>query len=529
MREVSWGWEEESTPAPQAQPKQMMADGQGGGWGFPEDESSNAQGGGWSLQEEGANGGNGGNGENGANERSRESSSNNNNNGRGGRRGPQERDRVKDEQLVQGLLDTLQSVHVKLADKQADVNSPLYSVQNFEQLGLDEQLLKGIYAMKFVKPSKVQERALPLLLANPPQNMIAQSQSGTGKTAAFVLTMLSRVDTTTPEAGIQAVCLTPTRELARQILDVVQTMGQFTGVTAALALPETVGVERAPITAHLVIGTPGTMLTLERRQLMDLSRVRIFVLDEADVMLDKEGMGMQSMRVRNACPEECQLLLFSATFSDSVMEFAHRIIPNANELTLKREELSVDAIKQYWMDCRSYHHKMDMLSALYGLMTIGQSIIFMATRASAEEVQARMESEGHRTSLIHGGMEPAQRDAVIDEFRQGKTKVLLATNVLARGIDIQQVSLVVNFDMPLTAPDRLPDPETYLHRIGRTGRFGRVGIAINFISNRESREALEAFREFFGREIVEIPTDDLELLESKLASTSIESSNPMTV
>lgn len=509
MREVSWGFEDETTSTtPEPAAVKVAApdnnttnsnDSNNNQWTVKEDAEikDNAEGG-WGLEEDAAI------------ERS--------NGPRGSRGNDRRSDGPRDEQLVQNLLETLQnSIQVKLADKQADVNSPLYSVQNFEQLGLDEQLLKGIYAMKFVKPSKVQERALPLLLANPPQNMIAQSQSGTGKTAAFVLTMLSRIDTA--EACTQAVCLTPTRELARQVLDVVQTMGQFTGATAALALPETMGTVRAPITAHLVIGTPGTMLSVERRRLLDLSKVKIFVLDEADVMLDKEGMGMQSMRVRNACPEQCQLLLFSATFSESVMDFAHRIIPDANELTLKREELSVDAIKQYWMECRNYPHKMEMLSALYGLMTIGQSIIFLATRNSAEEVQERMESEGHRTSLIHGGMEPAQRDAVIDEFRQGKTKVLLATNVLARGIDIQQVSLVVNFDMPLT-PDRLPDPETYLHRIGRTGRFGRVGIAINFISNRESREALEAFREFFGRPIVEIPSDDLELLEAKLATAA---------
>lgn len=425
-------------------------------------------------------------------------------------------DAVASAQVVDGLMESLQNVNVKLADKQADIDSPLYSVKTFEELGLSEALLKGIYAMKFVRPSKVQERALPLLLSDPPQNMIAQSQSGTGKTAAFALTMLKRVDPTI--SAPQAVCLAPTRELARQILDVLRKMGQFTDTTFGMCLREE-APRREAISAQILVGTPGTLLDLERRRLVDLSRVRVFVLDEADVMLDKQGMGVQSMRLRKLCPESCQLLLFSATFSDAVIDFAHMIIPNANEITLRREEVSVDSIKQYYIECDSYAHKREMLSLIYGLLTIGQSIIFIATRNSAEEVRAQMAAEGHLVSLIHGAMSPEDRDHVIDEFRQGRTKVLLATNVLARGIDVLQVSLVVNFDLPQT-PERLPDPETYVHRIGRTGRFGRTGVAINFVHNELSRQTLHALENFFGREIIRMPTESLELLESKLQSIS---------
>ncbi len=417
--------------------------------------------------------------------------------------------------FVDGLVESLQNVNIKLADKQADVNSPLFSVKSFEELGLSEELLKGIYAMKFVKPSKVQECALPLLLSSPPQNMIAQSQSGTGKTAAFVLTMLHRVDMSLNMP--QAVCLAPTRELARQIVDVINGMGQFTNISVAMCLRED-APRLEPVTAQILVGTPGTLLDMERRRLVDLSQVRVFVLDEADVMLDKESMGVQSMRLRKVCPEEgCQLLLFSATFSEAVIEFAHMIIPDANEITLKREEVSVASIKQYYIECKSYHHKMEMLSLIYGLLTVGQSIIFLATRNSAEEVCQRMTEDGHMVSLIHGGMTPAERDQVIDEFRRGCTKVLLATNVLARGIDVLQVSLVVNFDLPMTV-DRYPDPETYVHRIGRTGRFGRSGVAINFVHNDLSMETLRALEDFFGREIVRMPVESIELLETKLQS-----------
>jgi ATP-dependent RNA helicase DDX19/DBP5 len=425
------------------------------------------------------------------------------------------------------LSDSKNDVKVKLADKQADVNSPLYSVKTFEELGLDENLLKGIYAMKFMKPSKVQERALPLLLNDPPTNLIAQSQSGTGKSAAFVLAMLQRVNF--EEDYPQAVCIAPTRELARQIMDVTKQMGQYTKCTTALLLREemvqsrddesaeySARVERSPITANVIIGTPGTIHDYERKRLLDLSKVKIFVLDEADVMLDKQGMGMQSLRVKRACPENVQSVFFSATFTESIIEFAHRIAPNSNEITLKRDELSVDAIKQFFIDCESFQDKFKMLSNLYGLLTVSQSIIFVATKKTADQVQGHMETEGYSTSVLHSGLSPDERDRVIDEFRAGRSKVLIATNVLARGIDVLPVNLVVNFDMPLNAEHR-PDPETYLHRIGRTGRFGRVGVSINFIHNKQSLDAMLEIQKYFGREIVRIPTTSIQHMQEKLS------------
>lgn len=416
---------------------------------------------------------------------------------------------------MSGFFEALHEVDVRLADQQADANSLLYSANTFEELGLDDNLLKGIYAMRFVKPSKVQARALPLLLANPPQNLIGQSQSGTGKTAAFSLAMLKRVDPTVP--GVQAVCLAPTRELARQILDVIQAMGQFTATTSALAGREAQSGQRAeaPLTAAIVVGTPGTILDLERRRQLDLSRVRIFVLDEADVMLDRQGLGVQSLRVKGLCPPHVQTVLFSATFTPQVVEFAHTIAPNANSFTLKVDELTIDSIKQYYIDCAGLQGKLDMLSAIYGLLTVSQSIIFVATREAADQVQHHMEREGHVTAVLHGGMLPGERDAVIDAFRSGRSKVLISTNVLARGIDVLQVSLVINFDLPMTV-DRMGDPETYLHRIGRTGRFGRSGVAINFVHNRASMEVLLAFERYFNRPIVFIPSDSLEAIEAKL-------------
>lgn len=400
-------------------------------------------------------------------------------------------------------------MQVTLADQQADPNSPLFSAKSFEQLGLHEDLLKGIYAMKYTKPSKIQERALPLLLQNPPRNMIGQSQSGTGKTAAFVLTMLSRIDYGV--AKPQAVALAPSRELARQIMDVVHEMGRFTPVKTAFAIPEaTKRGER--VDAHLVVGTPGKMFDLIKTRALDASAVRVFVLDEADNMLDQQGLGEQSIRVKNTMPRTCQVVLFSATFPDNVRAFAAKFAPGANEIRLRQEELSVESIRQFYMDCRSEAHKYDVLVELYSLLTIGQSIIFCARRETADRIAQRMTAEGHRVDSLHGKLDNAERDRTIDSFRTGQSKVLIATNVIARGIDIQQVTLVVNYDMPLTQGGA-PDVETYVHRIGRTGRFGRRGVSINFVHDEQSLAQMRAIEGALHAPIVGVPTDDVEVME----------------
>ncbi|KAJ2956124.1 hypothetical protein NQZ79_g7978 [Umbelopsis isabellina] len=412
----------------------------------------------------------------------------------------------------ENLIKSTHSVQVKLADQQADPNSPLFSVKSFEELGLAPELLKGLYDMKFTKPSKIQERALPLLLSNPPRNMIGQSQSGTGKTAAFTLTMLSRIDLSNP--ATQAICLAPNRELVRQILEVVTQMAKYTQITTAAAVKDGIA-KREKVHAQVIVGTPGTVMDLIQKRQIETRSIKIFVLDEADNMVDQQGLGDQSIRIKNTIPRTCQIVLFSATFADNVRHFANRFAPSANEITLKREELSVDGIKQLYMDCNSEQHKFEVLCNLYDLLTIGQSIIFCRTRATADEIARRMTKEGHSVVSLHGKLEPAERDLVMDKFRNGESKVLITTNVIARGIDILQVTLVINYDMPTDANGR-PDPETYLHRIGRTGRFGRTGVSINFVHDKRSWEEMHAIEQHFHKEIQRVPTDDWEEVEKML-------------
>ncbi|KAK5798900.1 DEAD-domain-containing protein [Linnemannia elongata] len=426
------------------------------------------------------------------------------------------------EERATDLLESSYSVVVKLADQQADASSPLYSAKSFEELGLHEDLLKGIYNMKFAKPSKIQERALPLLLQNPPRNMIAQSQSGTGKTAAFALTILSRInyDLHAP----QALVLSPSRELARQTMEVIQEMGKFTQVTTTQAIKD----ENLPsrVNSHIIVGTPGTVSDLIKRRVIDAKNIRLYVLDEADNMLDMQGLGDQSRNLKRLLPRDCQIVLFSATWADRVRQFAHEIAPHANEITLKPEELSVDGIKQFYVDCRSQskenkNQKYDILVGLYSLLTVSQSIIFVKKRETADEIAQKMSEKHHAVVSLHGKLEAAQRDEVIDSFRAGKSKVLITTNVIARGIDIANVNMVVNYDMPTDQYGR-PDPETYLHRIGRTGRFGRTGVSVNFVHDNKSMQVMNDIEAHFDRKMVALP-DDLdeaeEIIKKAMKST----------
>ncbi|KAI8368053.1 P-loop containing nucleoside triphosphate hydrolase protein [Blakeslea trispora] len=410
------------------------------------------------------------------------------------------------------LIKSTHVVQVKLADQQADPNSPLYSVKSFEQLGLSPELLKGLYAMKFSKPSKIQERALPLLIGNPPKNMIGQSQSGTGKTAAFVLTMLTRINT-----GVnvpQAICLAPSRELARQIMDVVEAMSKFTNITTKLVVKDSLRRNES-VQSQVIVGTPGSVGDVIKRRLLPVNAVKIFVLDEADNMLDQDGLGDQSIRIKTQLKSNPQVVLFSATFPEHVRKFASRFAPNANEISLKREDLSVDAIKQLYMDCDSEEHKYQTLCNIYDMLTVSQSIIFCKRRDSADEIAKRMKAQGHSVVSLHGKMLPEERDKVMDDFRRGEFKVLITTNVLARGIDISQVSLVINYDLPLDQRGQV-DFEAYLHRIGRTGRFGRTGVSIILVDSREAWEQMSEIERHFERPIHNVPTDDWEEVEKQL-------------
>ncbi|XP_064385285.1 ATP-dependent RNA helicase DDX19A-like [Halichondria panicea] len=407
------------------------------------------------------------------------------------------------------IVDNVHDVEVQ----QKDPNSPLYSVKSFEELRLRPELLKGVYGLGFNRPSKIQEKALPLLLADPPENLIAQSQSGTGKTAAFVLSMLSRVNPSLKHP--QVVCLSPTFDLAQQTGNVLSQMAKFSTDVKMVYAVRGVRVERGTtLKEQIIMGTSGTVLDwILKKKAIDPTKIKMFVLDEADVMIDQQGQQDQTVRIQKLLPDSCQKVLFSATYSDEVMKFAKRVIPDPVIIRLKRAEESLNNIKQFYVECRDQDEKFSALSNLYGVVSIGQSMIFCHTRKSAEALAGRMSREGHNVALITGDSTTDQRIAVLNRFRDGKEKMLITTNLCARGIDVEQVTLVVNYDIPIDVNKR-PDCETYLHRIGRTGRFGRSGIAINFVDGSRSMGNLRTIESHFGRKIEKLDINDPDQIEA---------------
>lgn len=308
-------------------------------------------------------------------------------------------------------------------DIQRNPNSPLYSVKSFEELNLRPELLKGVYAMGFNSPSKIQETALPTLIADPPQNMIAQSQSGTGKTAAFILASLSRVDTNLKYPHV--LVLSPTYELALQVGTVAQQMAKFIpNIEFCFAVRGEHLARGSKIQAQFIIGTPGKVFDWAMKfRFFELKKMKVFVLDEADVMISTQGYHDQSLRIHKQLPKTCQMMLFSATYSEDVMQFAEQIVPDPIIIKLKREEETIDTISQYYIECKSREEKFEALSNIYGSISIGQAIIFCDTKKNASYLVEKMAKEGHAVALLSGDLTVEQRIAVLNRFREGKEKV----------------------------------------------------------------------------------------------------------
>eukprot|EP00581_Thalassiosira_minuscula_P008279 CAMPEP_0183701852 /NCGR_PEP_ID=MMETSP0737-20130205/93_1 /TAXON_ID=385413 /ORGANISM="Thalassiosira miniscula, Strain CCMP1093" /LENGTH=585 /DNA_ID=CAMNT_0025928343 /DNA_START=90 /DNA_END=1847 /DNA_ORIENTATION=- len=408
--------------------------------------------------------------------------------------------------------------HDRLKVIQSDQTSHLSSARTFQELKLPEHLLTAIFEMGFERPSAIQEEALPRILANPPRNVIGQAQSGSGKTAAFVLGMLYRTTVDAP-ATCQALCVTPTRELAVQIFQnaVTPMAAHMKGLRVRLALAGETIERGSKLDSHVVIGTPGKVVDWLKRRIIDTKKIKVFVLDEADNMVAESGHRANSLLIKKQMPKGCQSLLFSATFPDEVITFAEKMVYNPDKILIESgpEFLVLDVIKQLWVDCQQYEGgKLQFLEDIYSLLTIGQSIIFVGTKRDADSVHRTLTDSGYTCSLLHSGVDNEERDRTMEAFRKMESNVLITTNVLARGVDVDNVCLVVNYDVPVDK-DSNPDFETYLHRIGRTGRFGRKGTAINLINDQRSIEVLAAIEAHFssgGKEMIAMAPPDPEAL-----------------
>ncbi|KAA0168902.1 hypothetical protein FNF31_00063 [Cafeteria roenbergensis] len=380
-------------------------------------------------------------------------------------------------------------------------------VESFDDMGLKEDLLRGVYAHGFEKPSAIQQRAIMPVVEG--HDTIAQAQSGTGKTGTFSIGILQRIDTA-PEAvakGPQALVLAPTRELAQQSQKVMAALGMHLGVTAHACVGGTaVRDDMAAFSrgVHVVVGTPGRVQDMITRGVFDVSNLKIFCLDEADQMLDR-GFKDQIYEIFSCgLPKDMQVILFSATMPNVALELTDKFMREPKRILVKRDELTLDGIKQFYVNVQKEDWKLDTLCDLYETLTITQSIIYCNTRRKVDMLVEQMTARSFTVSATHGEMEQRDREAILREFRSGATRVLITTDLLARGIDVQQVSMVINYDLPTNR-------ENYIHRIGRSGRFGRKGIAINFVTEADF-PYLKDIEEFYHTKVEEMPTSVADLL-----------------
>ncbi|KAI0832583.1 DEAD-domain-containing protein [Trametes gibbosa] len=346
-------------------------------------------------------------------------------------------------------------------------------VSTFDDLGLKEDLLRGIYAYNFEKPSAIQQRAiLPITQG---RDVIAQAQSGTGKTATFSISILQSIDVTVRET--QALVLSPTRELATQIQSVVLALGDYMNVQCHACIGGTsIGedIRKLEYGQHVVSGTPGRVFDMIRRRSLRTRNIKMLVLDEADELLNK-GFKDQIYDVYRYLPPATQVVLLSATLPYDVLEMTTKFMTDPIRILVRRDELTLEGIKQFFVAVEKEDWKFDTLCDLYDTLTITQAVIFCNTRRKVDWLTEKMRAANFTVSSMHGEMAQKERDAIMAEFRGGTSRVLITTDVWARGIDVQQVSLVINYDLPANR-------ENYIHRIGRSGRFGRKGVAINFVT-----------------------------------------------
>eukprot|EP00300_Choanocystis_sp_HF-7_P009430 c1642_g1_i1.p1 GENE.c1642_g1_i1~~c1642_g1_i1.p1 ORF type:complete len:460 (+),score=110.65 c1642_g1_i1:32-1381(+) len=417
----------------------------------------------------------------------------------------------QEEEEIEVPIPLVTGIHPADAEAVVQVSEPTPSYISdgslFDDLDLPDHLLKGVFHMKWHRPSVIQAQALPQILRG--RNVIGQAQTGSGKTACFVLGMLHKVNTSRPV--VQGVCFSPTRELTIQSESVARELGTYTdGLTTIVIVKEFAPTQ---VTAHLVFATPGSLTTLVKRRLIDLSKLRVFVVDEADHMVGMQGLGEQTIRFATQLSPDVQRLLFAATFDNpAVLKLAEGLVPDAFFVRVRREELTLDGIAQFKLYCEDWAHKRDVIDDLFAALTIGQTLIFVETKRSAEDLKNHLLEQGHMVDTLHGDVEPRRRDEIMTEFRNGRLKVLIATNVLARGIDILQITLVINFDLPMAhdGTHRLPEPdyESYLHRSGRTARFGRKGITLNLVHDQQSMGVLDKIQKHWGINMQEIPDVD---------------------
>jgi superfamily II DNA/RNA helicase len=374
-----------------------------------------------------------------------------------------------------------------------------YEIKSWDDIDLNPDILRGIFSCGYENPSPIQQKAiLPMIKG---RDILAQAQSGTGKTAAFTIGALSTLDLSKNQT--QILILSPTRELTMQTSNVVKNIGvmmhglRVQTLYGGLFIEEGNGFLNRNV-PHVICGCPGRVNDMIRRDRIDFRGIKLVILDEADEMLSS-GFKEQIYNIFQKLNEKIQVALFSATMPSHLLTIIDKIMINPVNISVKSEMLTLEGISQYYVAVEDDRQKYATLKHIFSFLTVSQCIIYCNSVKRVADLHEAMLEDNFPVSCIHSDMDKASRDKAFNDFRCGSSRVLISSNVTARGIDIQQVSVVINFDLPKCI-------HTYLHRIGRSGRWGRKGVGINFITRRDVSKMRE-IESHYVCEIRELPNN----------------------
>ena len=372
----------------------------------------------------------------------------------------------------------------------------------FDSLGIKEEILRGVYAYGFEQPSAIQVKAIPHIIEG--SDIVAQAQSGTGKTGAFSIGSLCRIDDTKEQT--QLLVLAPTRELANQVHQVIKEITTYTKITCC----QCVGGSNVSMCAedlrknpHVVIGTPGRVIDMLRKNHLVTEGLQTVVMDEADEMLS-QGFLEAVQTILQQVPKTSQICLFSATLPEEILVLTKNFMNDPVNVLVKHEELTLEGIQQFFVNVQHSDWKYDVIVDLYDTINVNQCIIYINSKQRIVDIYRKLCENNFPVEYITGDRLGRDRQTIMEDFRSGKIRILLSTDLLARGIDIQQLSLVINYDLPR-------EKETYIHRIGRSGRYGRKGVAINLIGDRDI-EYLKHIESYYDTKIDEMPENIAEII-----------------
>lgn len=374
----------------------------------------------------------------------------------------------------------------------------------FEDYGLKKDLLRGIYGYGWECPSSIQKDAIPSIMTG--RDVVMQAPSGRGKTGAFSTSVLQKIDENNRE--IQGIILLPTRELADQVYKVIQSLGEYLKLNFIKCVGGVKVMDNLsyPDRGTILIGTPGKISAVLNKTLIKSQtfNIKILVIDEFDKMLEEDFIPtiQEIFRFVN---DNTQVVLSSATVNGKVMEVTQKFMRDPLTITIEQTELSLAEIKQYYINCEKDEWKFDTILDLYKTIVVAQSIIFVNSKKKCQTLEEMFIEKDFTVKSIHGEIEQAERESIMEEFRSGKIRILLSTDLMGRGIDVPSVTLVINYDLP-------NDCAQYIHRIGRTGRFGKRGASINLIGSRGEMRVMKTIEDHYKIIIDELPNNYASIL-----------------